>query len=76
MFSSNDNDHIQRKNKLQYSTTKSENENEQPVLYVHVSDTADKDNTPTVKRTNHTKVVTRKMKTCTVVPKIVADWEG
>ena len=37
---------IQRKNKLQSSTTKSEKENEQPVLDVHFSDTADKNNTP------------------------------
>ena len=37
---------IQRKNKLQYSTTISKKESEQPVLNVHFSDTADKDNTP------------------------------
>ena len=37
---------IQRKNKLHYGTTKSEKENEQPVLDVHFSDTADKDKTP------------------------------
>ena len=38
---------IQRKNKLHYGTTKSEKENEQ-MLNVHFSDTADKDKTPSV----------------------------
>ena len=41
---------IQRKNKLHYGTTKSEKENEQPVLDVHFSATADKDNTPNDKK--------------------------
>ena len=41
---------IQCKNKLHYGTTKSEKENEQPVLDVHFSDTADKDNTPNGKK--------------------------
>ena len=41
---------IQCKNKLHYGTTKSEKENEQPVLDVHFSDNADKDNTPNGKK--------------------------
>ena len=41
---------IQRENKLHYGITKSEKENEQPVLDVYFSDTADKDNTPNRKK--------------------------
>ena len=41
---------IQCKNKLHYGTTKSAKENEQPMLDVYFSDTADKDNTPNCKK--------------------------
>ena len=64
---------IQRKNKLHYGITKSEKENEQPVLDVHFSDTADKDDTPSRKKNKSHEISNKKTKTCTVVLKIVAD---